>query len=100
MKIKYLRLTKEQRKKVKETYYNTPKGKALKSKLRLVLVSIIGLIICAIAILIDAIINKGSTWDYIYAACLGLIAICFIVVSYNLRIKRLNNYLINNKLKL
>lgn len=100
MKIKYLRLTKEQKKKAKDLYYNTPKGKALKSKLRLVLISSIGLFLCSILIIGDAIINKKSVWDYIYAASLAIAALIFLIVSYKLRIKRINNYIVNNKVKL
>lgn len=100
MKIKYLRLTKEERKKVRELYYATPKGKALKSKLRLVLFSSLGLLLCFIYLITDALMHSGSTWDYAYAICILVFAIFFLVAYFKLRLKRLNDYVVNNKLKL
>ncbi len=100
MKIKYLRLTKEERQKVKELYYESPKGRALKSKLTMVNVCAFGLLLCAVAIIVEAIVKKSNAWNYIYGGCLGCVAVAFFIVSHKLRLKRLNNYLLNNKLKL
>ena len=100
MKIKYLRLTKDQRKKARNLYYATPKGKALKSKLRMVIISIIGLVLCAVIFLIEAILTNGSAWDYAYSICLGVFALIFLIAYIHLRLQRINNYVVSNKLKL
>lgn len=97
MKIKYLRLSKEERKKIKKEYFASPKGKALKSKLRMVNISALGLFLCSIFITIQTFINKTSYWNYIYSSCLVIIAIAFLVISYNLRLKRINNYVIEKR---
>ena len=100
MKIKYLRLPKVDKKKLQELYYATENGKLLKKRLLVVMLAAFGLLICSLAIIFDTYYNNHSIWNYIYAGFLFLSSLAFFISSYKLRIKRLNDYLIKNKIKL
>ena len=94
MKIKYYRLSKEERKEYRDKYYATSKGKILKKNTAISYVTSILLLIYSIYSYIDTYINHLSKWYYAYNTLLLVISIIMIISIHNLRIRAINNYII------
>lgn len=93
MKNKYQRLSKEDKKECREMYFNTPKGKDMHLRLiRLNIIGIIGLLV-GIYIILNGNITKEISWiDYLVSIPLLLASVVFLIGSYSIRGKVLNQF--------
>ncbi len=94
-KLKYYSLENSEKEKLKQDFYQTEYGKNIKMRLdRLFVIGILGIIFSIILL----IINK-NIWDLVTSITLFLASIFFIIASFKVRIKKLNDYLIKNRKK-
>lgn len=92
-KLKYYSLNKEEKLKLKEDFYKTEFGLSIKKRLNRLLITGITGIIFSIYLFID----QNNFWD-IFTGIITLIAsIIFIVGSFKVRIKKLNDFLVKKK---
>ncbi len=99
MKVKYLRLSKDEQKKVQEKFYSTEEGRLVKKYTRISLIMGLSLIGFAVYFSLDAYFNHLSKLYYLYSAILVVIAFIFIFAVRNLRVTKLNNTIIKKKKK-
>ncbi|MBR1413228.1 MAG: hypothetical protein IJ574_00975 [Bacilli bacterium] len=95
MKTLYQRMSKEEKKQLKEEYKKTEVGKEVLKKFKISLIMFILTYIFSIYLIIDTYLNKRSNAYYLYA---GAIIVCVIVclVNYRKNYQRiLNDYAIN-----
>ncbi len=93
-KYKYQTLTKEEKQKAKNDFYQTDNGKNLKKRFdRLFLYSIL-LTMFAIYIVISAIINDDAFYNYIYGISLFVMAIIFLIGRYKIYLENINNFIV------
>ena len=97
LKIKYLRLSKDERKQKKKEYFNTEKGKYVKTKIQNSLICAIICIIFSIYIIIDNILNKMTFLNMFYGISILIIGIILIIAGHIIKIKKINNYVVKNK---
>ena len=91
MKTRYQKLTKEEKKNIKNEYYNTEIGKTQKYRfIKLYIYGIMGLFISAYLIYDN--LKTNYFWEYSLAGLLILASLFFIIGSYLIRRKSLNNY--------
>ncbi len=89
LRLKYYSLSKEEKDKLKNKFYQTKYGKEIKFRLnRLFIIGIIGIIFSIFLILT----NKDK-WNIVYSIILLCASLLFIYSSFSLRIKKLNDYL-------
>ena len=92
-RLKIYSLSKEERNKLKEEFYNTDIGKDLKLRLtRLLIIGILGILFS-----IYMFISNTSIFDIIIGIILLIASIIFIIASFRLRITKLNDYLVKKK---
>lgn len=95
MKIKYKRLTKEEKKQVIAEYKKTDKGKVMYTRLtRLFIIGILGIIYAIWYFIYDYLNYDLTISDLLVIIPLFLISFFFIIMACKLRIKNLNNYVI------
>lgn len=96
MKIKYKKMSKEEKKDILNKYKNTSKGKEQLS--RLARVNVIGIlcILYAIFILITE-YQKLNSWLITLIIIMFIVGIIFLILSLKIKKKSLNKYLINKK---
>ena len=94
MKIKYYRLSKEERKEYKNKFYATKKGKNLKKFTTGSYIASFALLFFGIYYIIDTYINKGNVFYYYYAALIIIISIIMIISNHKLRIEKINDYIV------
>ena len=95
MKIKYKRMSKNEKKELIKDYRATDKGKNMYIRLiRLTIIGIIGIIYSICYFSYEYLNNSLSLSDYLLTIPLFLASIFFILMAYKLRIKVLNNYAI------
>lgn len=94
MKVKYLRLTKEEKQNVKNEYYKTDKGLYIKKKLRTTLICGILCILIGLYIFIGSIINN-KTWDLFYGIIIVIFGIFFIIETRIIFVKKINKYVVS-----
>ena len=99
MKVYYLRLPKDEQKKIKSNFYQTEKGKRLVKYSNISFVMCILLIIYSIYLSIDTYINHKTPLYYYYSILLIIIAIILIISIRNTRIKAINNSITIDKKK-
>ena len=93
-KYNYQTLTKEEKRKAKNDFYQTDNGKNLKKRFdRLFLYSIL-LTMFAIYIVISAIINDDEFYNYIYGISLFVMAIIFLIGRYKIYLENINNFIV------
>ena len=93
-KYNYQTLTKEEKQKAKNDFYQTDNGKNLKKRFdRLFLYSIL-LTMFAIYIVISAIINDDEFYNYIYGISLFVMAIIFLIGRYKIYLENINNFIV------
>lgn len=93
LKLKYYSLTKDEKKKLKQDFYNTEIGKVVKFRLtRLLITGIVGIVFS-----LYLFINPANKWDIISGIILTLISLGFVIASFKVRIDKLNDYLISKK---
>ena len=94
-KLKYYSLSKEEKNKLKESFYQTDMGKDLKYRLnRLFIIGILGILFS-----LYLFIFHSSMWDIYIGVILTIASIIFIIGSFKVRIQKLNDYLVKNKRK-
>lgn len=92
-KLKYYSLNKEEQKNIKNEFYNTDLGKNINFRLkRLLFIGIIGILFS-----IYLFIFRKNIWDLISSISLFIISIIFIISSYKIRIRKINEYLVKKK---
>lgn len=95
LRLKYYSLTKEEKQKLKEKFYNTEFGNSIKLRLnRLIMTGVIGVLFS-----IYLFVTANNKWNIVYATILLLASIFFIISSHKVRIKKLNDYLVKTKKK-
>lgn len=97
MKVKYLRLSKEERKKVNNKYFNTEKGKYIKKKIQISFICGVLCIMYGIYLLIDSILNKITFLNMFYSISIIVFGIILVFATHIIKIKKLNNYVVKNK---
>ena len=96
LKVKYLRLDKEKRKEVKQKYYETSLGKYVKKQL--VSSFICGVLCIGIGIYLLISTKDPKFIDYFYNISRLLIGCGFIFSIKKLEVKKINEYVIKNKI--
>lgn len=92
-KLKYYLLNKNEKKELKNNFYNTEFGKNIKNRLdRLFLTGVIGAFFS-----LYLFINPSNKWDIITGIILVIASIVFVIGSYKVRIRKLNDYLVKQK---
>jgi len=97
MKIKYFKLTKEERKKAKNDYYQTPVGKYVRKKLISALICSLLCIAMALYIVIDAYINDASLMEKIYGFFILFVGLILLYTYRKISVKKINDYLVKKK---
>ena len=97
MKNKYQRMNVLEKKKCRESYYQTAKGKEMKSRLiRLNILGVVG-ILFSIFIVVSSYYEKSLNWaTWCMAALLLLFSLVFLIGAYYVRGKVLNQYAIKH----
>jgi len=93
LKLKYYTLNKDEKKKLKEKFYNTEIGKSLKTRLnRLFILGISGLLFS-----LYLFIFHSNYWDIYTGVLLIIASLVFIIGSFKIRINKLNEFLVKDK---
>jgi len=97
MKNKYQRMTKEEKKKCREKFYATAKGKEMKPRFtRLIIIGVIG-IIFSLFLIISGYISKEINWaTWVLAGILMVFSIIYIIGSIVLQRKCFNNFAVKH----
>lgn len=96
LKVKYLRLDKEKRKEVKQKYYETSLGKYVKKQL--ISSFICGVLCIGIGIYLLISTKDPKFIDYFYSISILLIGFGFIFAIKKIEVKKINEYVIKNKI--
>lgn len=97
MKNKYQRMNKSEKKLIKQKYYAKEEGKNMQNRLnRLVITGIMGLLFSAYLIYSNITNDGNNVWQYILSGILIIASLLFIIGSYKIRIKVLNQYAVKN----
>lgn len=97
MKNKYQRMTKEEKKQIKEKYYATEDGKIMKNRLvRLFIIGVMGIVFSGYLVYSNITKDGNSIWQYLTAGILLIFSIVYIISSFKLRVKVLNKFAIKN----
>ena len=99
VKTKYQRMNKEEKKNARIEYFNTDKGKNLKTRMIRLLIYGILLLGFGIYIIIDAVIKDDAIIELVYGIGLIVVAFAFIISRYFIIIKKTNDYLTKPKKK-
>lgn len=97
MNYKYDRLTKEEKRKAKEEFFNTERGKSLKIRFNRIFIYGIILFVFGIILLVEAIIKKDSVAQIIYGSILILFGISFIIGRFIILRKQVNDFITKKK---
>ena len=98
MKIKYLRLNKNKQKEIRNKFYQTNNGKYIIKQLNIALICSLLCILVSIYLIYDAFINNSNLYDKIYSIIILICGIVGLIAYYKIKIKKLNDYVINNKI--
>jgi len=91
-KLKYYNLKKEEKYIIKDKFYQTEFGKETKNRLnRLLLTGILGILFSIYLFLF-----QKNVWEIIIGIILIITSTIFIIGSYKIRIKKINDYLVKN----
>ena len=99
MKIKYLRLNKEKKRKVKQSFAKNETGIRITKYLKCATICSILCFCIGIYTSISAFINQESVAMKIYGITLCVIGIAGLVTKHKIYIKKINEYVIKNKNK-
>lgn len=98
MKTKYERMTKEEKKELKEFYKKTSNGKVMCD--RLMRVNIVGILLLLYAVYSFVSHIDALKWsDYVISIPIFIIGLVFLILSYRLKKKVLNQFAIKNSSK-
>jgi len=93
LRLKYYSLTKDEKLKLKDEFYQTEFGKNIKYRLnRLLITGIFSFIFSILLFIIHT-----TIWDITTGIILLIASLIFIIGSHKLRINKLNNFLISKK---
>ena len=92
MKVKYLRLSKEERKKYRDEFYQTDEGKKVKKNLRQSLICNILCLLISIYLIYDAFFKSISLMNKIYGISLFVLCIIGLFVYRKVYVRRVNQY--------
>lgn len=93
LRLKYYSLTKDEKLKLKDEFYQTEFGKNIKYRLnRLLITGIFSFIFSILLFIIHT-----TIWDITTGIILLNASLIFIIGSHKLRINKLNNFLISKK---
>lgn len=98
MKLKYQTLTKEEQIKYKKKFLKSQKSVLFIKANRILNVAMIGFILAIISFIYD-IFYKTGTINYFMDIFLLIFTLIFIIVMRNIKLKELNQYVINIKKK-
>ena len=96
MRIKYYRLSKDERRKYRNKVYSSSKGKRLVKYTNITITISLMLFVIGIYYIFDNAFNNNNYLYYIYAAMIILVSIIMMISAYRLRIKTINDYIIKN----
>jgi len=100
MKNKYQRMSKQEKKELKETYYKTEEGKSMYNRLtRLLITGSMGILFSIYLIYTNYSKDGNNIWEYLVAAILLIASIIYIISSIKIKIKVLNKFAIKNTKK-
>ena len=95
MKTKYERMTKEEKKELKELYKKTSNGKVMLD--RLFRVNIVGILLLLYAVYSFLSHIEALKWsDYVVSIPIFIVGLVFLILSYRLKKKVLNQFAIKN----
>jgi len=97
MKVKYLRLNREERKKAKQKYYQTQNGAYVKKKLKSALICSILCIIGSVYLIIDAFLNDLTIIEKIYGFVVLAFGVALLFIHRKIFVKKINEYVVKNK---
>lgn len=98
MKVKYLRLSKDEKIKEKEAFYQTKKGIIVRKNLRNGRICAILCLFYALYLFIDYwILKNGNISNIIYAILLIIFGIGSLIFAHHIFIKSINNYVTSDK---
>ena len=97
MKIKYLRLSKDEKKNIKKDFLETKKGSIINKHLRNSKICAILCFAYAIFLIVEYIIEKNSIFNIISALLLIAFGIFCFIYSHRIFVKSVNDYLVNKK---
>ena len=90
-------MNKEQRKNIKDKYFNTEDGKSMYNRLmRLIITGVIGIFFSIYLIYSNYTTDGNNIWQYIMAGILIIASIIFILGSIKIRLKVLNKFALKN----
>lgn len=97
LKNKYQRLSRDEKKKAREDFYQTNDGKALRYRFtRLLIVSIL-LILYGMFLIIETLVKHGSIFGIVSGILLFVFAFVFLIGRHKLIVDRVNKYLLKKK---
>ena len=95
LKLKYYSLSKNEKRKIKEEFYQTEFGKNTRYRLnRLCIIGLAGILFSIFLYIFNA-----SIWDIVTASLLLIASLVFIIASFKIRINKINDYLTKRKTK-
>ncbi len=94
-KLKYYSLTKEERQDLKEKFYQTDFGSSMRARLnRLLIIGIMAFIFS-----IFMFVTNTNIWEIVMGVMLLIASFIFIIASFKIRVKKLNDYLVKKAKK-
>ncbi len=92
-KLKYYSLAKEEKVKIKEEFYQTEFGSKMKTRLNRLLVTGILSFIFSIYLFI----SHTNNWEIITGITLLCASFVFVIASFKIRIRKINDFLVKKK---
>ncbi len=93
LKLKYYSLNKNERKELKNKFYNTEYGNNIKKRLdRVFIIGILGIIFSLCLLILP-----NNKWDIVEGIILIIASFIFIFGSHKVRINKINTFLTKNK---
>ena len=97
MKKNYQQLSKQEKKEIRDKFNQSDFGKKVHPIFtRLLIISIL-LLLYAVVLVLDGIINKRSIWTFIGALLTFVCFLVFIISRHKIMVRNLNNYLKKTK---
>lgn len=97
MKNKYKRMSKEEKKEVREKYYQTAKGKEMKNRfLRLNIIGTVGILFSLFLVVSGHLSNEINWATWVMAIILTIFSIIYLLGAFLLKKKCFNNFALKN----
>lgn len=98
MKLKYQRLAKEEKQKIKSDFLKTKESITYEKAHKIFVLSIIGIIVSIASFIFD-VFFKSETFSFVLDGLLLIFSITFLIIMYNIKLNEINKYVINKKAK-